>query len=132
MITLQFTTRKFQELKPGDRLHLRISKVENTSPGRWKLTVDDVTPLPGAEPLGYACGNCGIIESAADDGSLPLEWVVKEFQEGSKFLCPDCVDEPICRVCGCTEHNACYSELLERCHWVEEDLCSACVGKEGI
>ncbi|WP_285905134.1 phage Gp37/Gp68 family protein [Pseudodesulfovibrio pelocollis] len=30
-----------------------------------------------------------------------------------------------CRVCGCTEHNACD----ERCWWVEEDLCSSCVGK---
>ena len=30
-----------------------------------------------------------------------------------------------CRVCGCTEHNACDGG----CSWVEEDLCSACVGE---
>ena len=35
-------------------------------------------------------------------------------------------DEPACRVCGCTEDNACEGG----CTWVEEDLCSACVGKE--
>jgi hypothetical protein len=29
---------------------------------------------------------------------------------------------PICRVCGCTEDNACD----EGCCWVEPDLCSAC------
>ena len=28
-----------------------------------------------------------------------------------------------CRVCGCTENNAC----VRGCWWVEEDLCSACV-----
>ena len=31
-----------------------------------------------------------------------------------------------CRVCGCTEHHAC----LGGCYWVEEDLCSSCVGVE--
>ncbi|MCD7947526.1 MAG: hypothetical protein LUG13_04405 [Oscillospiraceae bacterium] len=31
-----------------------------------------------------------------------------------------------CRVCGCTEHNACDGG----CAWVEDDLCSRCVGKE--
>ena len=31
-----------------------------------------------------------------------------------------------CRVCGCTENNACD----EGCWWVEEDLCSSCVGKK--
>ncbi|KAF5051099.1 hypothetical protein DSECCO2_422620 [anaerobic digester metagenome] len=31
-----------------------------------------------------------------------------------------------CRVCGCTEDNACPGG----CYWVEEDLCSECVGKE--
>ena len=32
-----------------------------------------------------------------------------------------------CRVCGCSEYNACPGG----CYWVEEDLCSQCVGKEG-
>ena len=30
-----------------------------------------------------------------------------------------------CRVCGCTEHNACDGG----CSWVEEDLCSSCAGR---
>ncbi len=29
-----------------------------------------------------------------------------------------------CRVCGCTDRYGCESG----CHWVEEDVCSACVG----
>lgn len=30
--------------------------------------------------------------------------------------------ERTCRVCGCTEFNACQPP----CWWVEDDLCSAC------
>ena len=33
-----------------------------------------------------------------------------------------------CRVCGCTDSHACIASEGP-CHWVEEDLCSACVGK---
>jgi hypothetical protein len=29
----------------------------------------------------------------------------------------------VCRMCGCSEHNACEGG----CSWVEHDLCSACV-----
>lgn len=31
-----------------------------------------------------------------------------------------------CRICGCTDGNAC---MPERCFWVEDDLCSSCAGK---
>lgn len=48
-------------------------------------------------------------------------------------------DGPACRVCGCTEHNACLEDpgqgpLGIPCHWVqtkgadEGPLCSACSG----
>ena len=35
--------------------------------------------------------------------------------------------QPRCRVCGCTDYNAC----LCGCSWVENDLCSECYAKEG-
>lgn len=31
-----------------------------------------------------------------------------------------------CRECGCTDDNACMT-VYGPCHWVELDLCSACV-----
>jgi ParB family chromosome partitioning protein len=36
-----------------------------------------------------------------------------------------------CRVCGCTENDCrqCVAKTGEPCHWVEQDLCSACVGE---
>lgn len=39
--------------------------------------------------------------------------------------------QPTCRVCGCTDDNACLDGGTgPACHWVEEDLCSACVVME--
>lgn len=35
-------------------------------------------------------------------------------------------EEPICRICGCTQENACPCG----CSWVEEDLCSRCAAIE--
>ncbi len=32
-----------------------------------------------------------------------------------------------CRICGCTERCACG----DGCSWIEDDLCSACEGKQG-
>lgn len=40
------------------------------------------------------------------------------------------LDEPrACRICGCTEEDCrqCIEKTGEPCHWVAEDLCSACV-----
>lgn len=37
-----------------------------------------------------------------------------------------------CRVCGCTDENACMIRDdggFKPCYWVEDDLCSACVGR---
>lgn len=36
---------------------------------------------------------------------------------------------PVCRSCGCTDHDCrqCIEETGHPCHWVAEDLCSACV-----
>lgn len=37
-----------------------------------------------------------------------------------------------CRVCGCTDNDCsqCIEKTGQPCHWVEEDLCSACAGAE--
>jgi hypothetical protein len=38
-------------------------------------------------------------------------------------------DERSCRICGCTDDDCrqCIEKTGSPCHWVEEDLCSACV-----
>jgi hypothetical protein len=40
-------------------------------------------------------------------------------------------NERVCRLCGCTENNACVGVLGDSCSWASEDLCSACAGKDG-
>ncbi len=44
----------------------------------------------------------------------------KEQEELNKIFDPD---DRRCRVCGCTQFNACPGG----CYWIEEDLCSQCV-----
>jgi len=87
MITLELN--KAHEFKVGEVINLKIVAIEERGQGRWRLTAEDVTPLPGAEPAGYCCDNCGIIEAAKPDGSLPEGWTVKEDEYGSCFVCPD-------------------------------------------
>jgi len=46
----------------------------------------------------------------------------------------DAFEEPRhCRVCGCTDDNCmqCILKTGQPCHWVEGDLCSACVESDG-
>ncbi len=129
MITLHFKT-QHADIKEGVILHLKVVSIAMKSPGRWHLVVDDVTPLPGAE-AGYICGICGITEPPGPDGLLPAGWIEKQYEQGSKFLCPECVDSQICRVCGCSQYEPCETESGP-CHWVEEDLCSACANADRL
>ncbi|HUV53024.1 MAG TPA: hypothetical protein VMW64_08125 [Dehalococcoidia bacterium] len=128
MITLNLN--KAHTFKVGEVIHLKVTEIYMQFPGRWRLTAQDVTPLPGAEPTGYACAICGIIEEAKPDGSLPDGWVERKYEEGSCFVCSDsvCQEQPMCRVCGCTNEHACETDEGP-CHWVEDDLCSACAAK---
>lgn len=38
-------------------------------------------------------------------------------------MCDTDFEIPTCRICGCTDADACEGG----CHWVTHDLCSACV-----
>ncbi|HRH71438.1 MAG TPA: hypothetical protein PLB89_18200 [Flavobacteriales bacterium] len=50
----------------------------------------------------------------------------KQYLDERQDLAQISAFERECRVCHCTEMNACVSEDGVPCHWVEEDLCSAC------
>ena len=93
------------------------------------------------------CGSLPICQT--DDGRCVSCWEL-DAEERAKLLTtgrvylsvwsgetqpPVCltVDNPVavrtCRVCGCTDANCqqCIEKTGEPCHWVAEDLCSACV-----
>lgn len=91
----------------------------------------------------YACtAECGGHTSrpAAIREAKRLKWKIviiadrPSSWDGTRFFCP--THRPNfrcrpgrCRLCGCTDHNCevCVIKTGQPCHWVEADLCSACV-----
>jgi len=50
VITLEMKEpRAFQA---GEVVHFKVLSVYQNAPGKWRLTVKDVTPLPSTEPTG--------------------------------------------------------------------------------
>lgn len=98
----------------------------------------------GAIAVSYALGNSGTIslflepvpplrgyEAAALECSSLLMQAVSLFVDKSEYQNPPLPDLPTlgirtCRVCGCTANCGCEDGY----HWVEDDLCSLCVGAE--
>jgi len=62
----------------------------------------------------------------SDDEIALLDGTHKLFYKPPEKKKTDPKEEQKCRVCGCTENNACPGG----CSWVEDDLCSACVDQE--
>lgn len=81
---------------------------------------------------GTWCPSCGDLLAGAggvdEDGIEPDECPTcgypDDLEKMADYHCgEDDDDGPACRVCGCTENNACFPS----CHWVEDDLCSTCL-----
>jgi nucleoside 2-deoxyribosyltransferase len=58
---------------------------------------------------------------------LMAPFICTEIQELLSTLNDIKIDLRRCRVCGCTDDNACFGG----CYWVADDLCSACVAHHG-
>ena len=111
--------------KPGVVVHLKVQRILETSPGKWTLWTQDVTPLPGAL-TSYYCDFCGKGQPAQEEGSLPEGWTERKAAQRSRFACSECGDAPMCARCGCTDAEACLTPEGP-CTWVAPGLCSACV-----
>jgi len=72
-----------------------------------------------------------LTENGVEYGADGWNWTA----EGAEALSAEAIAaaeadaEPSCRVCGCTEDNACVDDDGP-CGWAEDDLCTACKGKE--
>ncbi|HET6255837.1 MAG TPA: hypothetical protein VFE32_17300 [Puia sp.] len=91
--------------------------------------------------LDWAANERGADEEGSSDGIYPgftiskmageeipegtKEWIALEFDNDNLFV--PAVRK--CRVCGCTDDDCrqCIEKTGNACHWVEADLCSACV-----
>lgn len=82
---------------------------------------------------GYTGAEATVLEQMLYEGDAPLSALKSH---GYAANCLDCgvevMDEQVCRSCGCTDDEACSSEVESTCHWAEDDLCSFCVGKESL
>lgn len=67
MIILELN--KKRDFIEGDVVHLKIKEFYHRSKGRWVLIAEEVTPLPFAMPIGYACYICGIANPLQDANS---------------------------------------------------------------
>ena len=54
-----------------------------------------------------------------------FEQHLKELEEQGPIFDEDTRE---CRICGCTQYNACE----DGCYWVTDDLCSQCAKKDRI
>lgn len=53
-------------------------------------------------------------------------------QLAAVHLGADIATARLCRICACSELDACLSPSGLPCHWVDVDLCSACAGAIAI
>lgn len=75
------------------------------------------------------------IAAVAEQASAPVDDAWEDSGAPAQARAP-ATFVPTCRVCGCTEENACpcdrrgrpvpLDSVTQGCHWVEPDLCSAC------
>jgi hypothetical protein len=101
-----------------------MSERKCTDGGRWFVN------YIGEENVWYAVWNGDTHEDIKAEPFCTKEeaeaYIAKQ-QESFKGP----ADERKCRVCGCTDDDCrqCIEKTGEPCHWVEEDLCSACAGE---
>lgn len=100
--------------------------------------------IAGARRIGKECGARGVLlVTVAEDGTYQIaSWgrtkgVCGEMKIANEQL-GNLIDEGYveldlreCRKCGCTQHLGCEVSGARRCHWVADDLCSACAGDGG-
>jgi hypothetical protein len=127
-------TRHAGELVPADKEGLQDWRIEERYPVLEALPADALVRLAlemllraelrGKYETGYSLGH-GLTEWWLD-GIIPRlpSWR----QPAGPVWDEDDEDERHCRVCGCTDDNACDPPS----HWVSDDLCSACDAKEEL
>lgn len=107
--------------------------------------LEQKAPTPGT---GWGCVQCGL----ADDGAIALFCdLCADALKEIRWACAGKIDKPervpvgqltgkhkhnrarhpelnrtMCRVCGCTDEEACIDANGQPCRWVEPNLCSHC------
>lgn len=102
----------------GDRLfYMTFVPPTGSAPSRWEVEIGE----PGDFGADYPDPVCHCPQTEGQKRDWEADQLA-EFLGETRF----------CRVCGCDDEDcsACIERTGESCSWVEEDLCSACVGVE--
>jgi ParB family transcriptional regulator, chromosome partitioning protein len=113
---------------------------EEASPNSLEIArgniLSDAGPVGKVEtgpPADYLvkCNACSFTKKRSAPGGCP-EGHDAGFSYLGKIALEGDPDVRACRVCGCTEDDCrqCVEKTGEPCHWVEDDLCSACVEED--
>jgi ParB/RepB/Spo0J family partition protein len=104
--------------------------------GALRFQEDGTYYCAHCDPEVESCARCGdpLPEGRpAVEGAQPGPGGIRTDDQGyvltsrEASYCPACAaDLAVCRVCGCTQEAGCEVG----CYWVEDDLCSACAGRE--
>lgn len=118
-----------KELPPG-------WKWDDLAKEKLKLGYRAIRPIEGERCLQTLCfpteqeaiSSAHEIEKARQEGLVGLTGKGLVATNGTNGA------ERACRVCGCTDMDCrqCVEKTGEPCHWVEEDLCSACVPADAV
>lgn len=82
-----------------------------------RFIADIAVGCPNGYLVGYSNSGCTDADTQCD----------KAWKCWQQYFLDRVASEPVCRVCGCTQNNACPPD---GCHWVEKDLCSACAERQ--
>lgn len=68
------------------------------------------------------------LEVLSDEGHIVSVFEPASPEEAQALMAQNAASMQKCRVCGCDDFHPCTGG----CYWAEDDLCSACVGKEKL
>jgi hypothetical protein len=113
-------------------LALRPDLVPSSPPESWPWQLD-FWKEPGPHDQVKALVKAIALAWAELDRILAAQDILNRF---IAITAEDFTDAASCRVCGCTNTRACTrdrvtGEPIAPCHWVEPDLCSACLSTQG-
>lgn len=106
---------EIEDLRIRQLIEILVLLTESSQYYELVATVNNL-PKTNSEAAAEQVEGWGIKPRESTDGP---EWIGTQPPDGVRS----------CRVCGCTDDNCrqCFEKTGHPCHWVETDLCSACV-----
>lgn len=127
---LETTHRAVEELT-GAGIEIRRIYIATDQGQAVIVCVERRTADRGMEWL-HGCRLVWLHEDAAhEDGDITAEDQLPHASSEARFG-SSTPDDQTCRVCDCTDTNACTHEDGSPCFWIQPGLCSACAEKCGV